>query len=166
MLCPGCFQEKGENISVCPYCEFDESEQRSPLVLPFHAVLNKQYIVGRVLGKPGGFGITYLGWDSQLETLVAIKEYLPRDLAGRQYDHLSVAPHTREDAKHFKHGLDQFIQEARTMAKINHPNVVRVRNFFTENETAYLVMDYYEGVALSDIWQHPAGRFPSKPQSG
>jgi len=166
MLCPGCFQEKGENISVCPYCEFDESEQRSPLVLPFHAVLNKQYIVGRVLGKPGGFGITYLGWDSQLETLVAIKEYLPRDLAGRQYDHLSVAPHTREDAKHFKHGLDQFIQEARTMAKINHPNVVRVRNFFTENETAYLVMDYYEGVALSEYLAASGGKISEQAAVG
>ena len=166
MLCPGCFQEKGENISLCPYCEFDEAEQRSPLVLPLHTVLNKQYIVGRVLGKPGGFGITYLGWDSQLETLVAIKEYLPRDLAGRQYDHLSVTPHTREDVKHFKHGLEQFLQEARTMAKINHPNVVRVRNFFTENETAYLVMDFYEGVALSEYLTASGGKIAEPAAAG
>lgn len=166
MLCPGCFQEKGEAAPVCPHCEFDESERRSPLVLPYRTILNKQYIVGRVLGKPGGFGITYLGWDAQLETPVAIKEYLPRDLAGRHYDHLSVEPHTHDDEGLFKYGLEQFIQEARTIAKINHPNVVRVRNFFTENGTAYLVMDYYEGVTLSEYMVSLGGKIGEQPAIG
>lgn len=163
MLCPGCFQEKNEAISVCPYCEFDESTLQSPLVLPYHTLLNNQYVVGKVLGKPGGFGITYLGWDTLLETLVAIKEYLPRDLAGRQHNQVSVAPHTHEDAELFRYGLEQFMQEARTIAKINHPNVVRVRYFFTENDTAYLVMDYYEGVALSEYLAAAGGKIPEQP---
>lgn len=166
MQCPGCFQEKEENTPICPYCQFDESEQRSPLVLPFHTVLHNQYVVGKVLGKPGGFGITYLGWDTLLETLVAIKEYLPRDLAGRRHDCVSVAPHTREDEELFKYGLEQFMQEARTMAKISHPNVVRVRYFFTENGTAYLVMDYYEGVPLSEYLTAAGGKIPEQAAVG
>ncbi len=162
MLCPGCFQEKNEAVSVCPYCEFDESKPQSPLVLPYLTLLNNQYMVGKVLGKPGGFGITYLGWDTLLETLVAIKEYLPRDLAGRQHNRFSVAPHTHEDTALFRYGLEQFMREARTIAKINHPNVVRVRYFFTENDTAYLVMDYYEGIALSEYLTAAGGKIPEQ----
>ena len=79
-LCPGCFAEKGP-VAVCPYCGYDESERRTPLLLPHRTVLNGQFIVGKVLGKPGGFGITYLGWDINLATPVAVKEYLPRDYA-------------------------------------------------------------------------------------
>ena len=67
-LCPGCFADKG-NTDVCPNCGYDESERRTPLVLPYRVVLNGQFIVGKVLGKPGGFGITYLGWDINLATL-------------------------------------------------------------------------------------------------
>lgn len=59
-LCPGCFDEKGA-AAVCPHCGFEEEQQRGTLVLPHRILLNKLYLVGRVLGKPGGFGITYLG---------------------------------------------------------------------------------------------------------
>lgn len=148
-FCPGCFRDKGET-AVCPYCGYDESERRTPLVLPYRTVLNGQFIVGKVLGKPGGFGITYLGWDINLATLVAVKEYLPRDYAGRDSDHATVMAHSREDANLFRFGLEQFLQEARTLAQFDHPNVVRVRSFFEQHGTAYLVMDYLQGVNLSE----------------
>lgn len=161
MLCPGCFKEKGD-INSCPYCGYDESLRRSPLVLPHRSILNGQYMVGKILGKPGGFGITYLGLDIQLETLIAIKEFLPRDLASRDLDQLTVATHSEEESGLFHYGLEQFLQEARTMAKIDHLNVVRIRNFFKENGTAYLVMDYYEGITLAEYLLQKGGKLPEK----
>ena len=77
--CPGCFAEKGRS-NPCPQCGYDETAQRATFLLPHRTLLAGQFLVGRVLGKPGGFGVTYLGWDLSLATRVAIKEYLPRDL--------------------------------------------------------------------------------------
>ena len=156
-LCPGCFEEKGA-VAVCPHCGYDEAVDRGMLALPYRRVLHDEYVVGRVLGKPGGFGVIYLGWDVHLQTRVAIKEFLPRDLAGRQNDATTVAPHSQEDAEVFRHGLEQFVQEARTLARLDHPNIVRVRTFFEANGTAYLVMDYYQGMNLEEYLQQQGGR--------
>ena len=162
MICPACFLETFDNGS-CSSCGFDESTPQSPLLLPpGTALMNGQYLVGKLLGKPGGFGITYLGWDSQLATFVAVKEYLPRDVAGRHFDRMTVSAHTQEDAEHFRYGLEQFLLEARTLAQFDHPNVVRVRSFFQENGTAYLVMDYLEGNSLHDHLLNIGGRMSEK----
>ena len=155
-LCPGCFQEKSRT-PVCPQCGYDERQRPSHLALTPRTVLANQYVVGKVLGRPGGFGVTYLGWDLRLETRVAIKEYLPRDMAGRDPDHRSVALHADEDTANFRYGLDQFLLEARTLAKFNHPRVVRVRTFFEENGTAYLVMDYVDGISLAEHLDRAGG---------
>ncbi len=147
--CPGCFQLKG-GMAVCPHCGYDEATQRSPIFLPHGTILAGQYRVGRVLGRPGGFGITYLGWDVNLQQRVAIKEYLPREIAQRMPNSLEVNVHTADDKRGFEFGKEQFLREARIVAKLDHPNIVRVRNFFNANATAYLVMDYYEGMSLGD----------------
>jgi formylglycine-generating enzyme required for sulfatase activity/serine/threonine protein kinase len=147
--CPGCFQSKG-GLAICPYCGYDESAGRSPLFLQHGMVLGDQYRVGKVLGRPGGFGITYLGWDINLQQRVAIKEYLPRDLATRAPDFQEVVAQTPEDRRAFEFGKEQFLREARIVARLDHPNIVRVRNFFNANGTAYMVMDYYEGMSLGD----------------
>ena len=147
--CPGCYAEKG-GAAVCPACGYDESAERSPLFLPHGIILGGQYRVGRVLGKPGGFGITYIGWDIHLQQRVAIKEFMPRDLVSRSADSLEVRPHTDEDRERFDLGKEQFLREARIVARFSHPNIVRVRAFFNANGTAYLVMDYYEGLSLGD----------------
>ena len=162
MICPACFQETFAN-GTCSSCGFDEAAPQSPLLLPPGTpLMNGQYLVGKILGKPGGFGITYLGWDSQLATFVAIKEYLPREVAGRHFDRLTVSAHTSADAEHFRYGLEQFLLEARTLAQFDHPNVVRVRTFFQENGTAYLVMDYLQGNSLHDHLTTVGGRMPEK----
>ena len=162
MICPACFLETFDN-GVCSACGFDETAPQSPLLLPPGTpLMNGQYLVGKVLGKPGGFGITYLGWDSQLATFVAIKEYLPREVAGRHHDRLTVSAHTNADAEHFRYGLEQFLLEARTLAQFDHPNVVRVRTFFQENGTAYLVMDYLQGNSLQDHLTTVGGRMSEK----
>ena len=160
-LCPGCFAEKGRT-NPCPHCGYDEAVERSPLVLPHRTLLHGQFVVGRVLGKPGGFGITYLGWDLNLQTRVAIKEFLPRDLAGRSPDRATVAAHSGDDGEQFRYGLEQFIREARTLAQLDHPNIVRVRQFFEANGTAYLVMDYYQGLSLAEYLDQQGGRLPEE----
>ena len=147
--CPGCFQNKN-GAAVCPHCGYDESQPRSTLFLPHGSILFDQYRVGKVLGRPGGFGITYLGWDVNLQQRVAIKEFLPREIAVRSGESPEVHAHTPEDKKGFDFGKEQFLREARIVAKLDHPNIVRVRNFFNANGTAYMVMDYYEGMSLGD----------------
>ncbi|MBF0229873.1 MAG: SUMF1/EgtB/PvdO family nonheme iron enzyme [Desulfamplus sp.] len=163
-MCMGCMKEKTSSTPLCPrpLCGYDESERRSPLVLKHRTLLADQYVVGKVLGKPGGFGITYLGWDTRLETMVAIKEYLPRDNAGRDTDQTTVVAHSREDEELFRFGLEAFLMEARTLAKFKHANVVRVVTFFEANSTAYLVMDYYDGMSLEHYLIEKGGRIAEK----
>ena len=101
----------------------------------------------RVLGH-GGFGITYLGWNLSLDIPVAIKEYLPADLATREQDG-SVVPQTSQAVADFQWGLERFLDEARTLARFQHPNIVRVHQYFEAHSTAYIVMEYAEGETLS-----------------
>ena len=101
----------------------------------------------RVLGH-GGFGITYLGWNLALDIPVAIKEYLPADLATRERDG-SVVPQSSQAAADFQWGLERFLDEARTLARFQHPNIVRVHQYFEAHNTAYIAMDYVEGETLA-----------------
>jgi len=149
-ICPGCF--KDSTTTPCEWCQYDQAEERSSVVLRHLTKLNHEhYTIGRVLGTPGGFGITYLGWDLRLKKLVAIKEFLPRNIATRHHNRPAVEHHTAEDAEEFAFGLKQFLEEARTLAQMDHPNIVRVRDYFEENGTGYLVMDYYDGQTLSEF---------------
>ena len=102
-----------------------------------------------ILGQ-GGFGITYLAYDRNLAHEVAIKEYMPVDLAARAGDN-SVMPISPQHEERYQWGLERFIEEARTLAQFEHPNIVRVRNVFKNNNTAYMVMDYELGESLQDI---------------
>ncbi|HEY1077499.1 MAG TPA: serine/threonine-protein kinase [Fontimonas sp.] len=147
--CPGCFVDKS-SLPVCPHCGYAESAPRSPLFLPHGLVIGGQFRIGRVLGQPGGYGISYLAWDVHLQQRVAIKEYLPRALAGRSAAASDVRVHAPEHRVAFDEGLERFVHEARLLARLQHPNVVNVRSFFRAHGTAYLVMDYYEGVSLRD----------------
>ena len=107
------------------------------------------YRIEKILGQ-GGFGITYLAHDFNLDRQVDIKEYLPIELAVRERD-FSVHPVTEEQSEKFRWGLDRFITEARTLVKFKHPNIVHVLNVFEENNTAYMVMEYEQGESLQDI---------------
>lgn len=135
---------------MCSICGYDEARPRSPMFLPHGVILIDKYRIGRVLGRPGGFGITYLAWDIHLQQRVAIKEYLPRELANRAANTLNVNLHTQHEQEAFEAGREQFLREARIVAQLDHPNIVRVLSFFNANGTAYLVMDYYEGMSVGD----------------
>ena len=107
------------------------------------------YLIKKILGQ-GGFGITYLAEDTNLNQLVAIKEFLPVGLAIREGDS-SIQPVSGEHGKQFKWGLDRFMSEAQTLAKFKHPNIVRVLTVFPENNTAYMIMEYEHGRGLHEI---------------
>ena len=121
-------------------------EQQHRLALPQGTHI-REFEFHRVLGQ-GGFGITYLGWNVALDISVAIKEYLPADLATREQD-LSVVPQVPRAAADFQWGLERFLDEARILARLQHPNIVRVHHFFQAHSTAYIAMDYVEGEDLS-----------------
>ena len=156
-LCPSCFGGPDHPLP-CPRCGYEPASPRAPLLLPLGTRLLGHYRIGRVLGKPGGFGITYLGWDTGLIRRVAIKEYLPRELAGRASDRTTLVPQSGEDGDQFRYGLAQFLTEARTLAQLDHPNIVRVHQVYEANGTAYLVMDYYEGLSLAEYLDQQGGR--------
>ena len=105
------------------------------------------YEIRGVIGR-GGFGITYLAYDANLDREVAIKEFMPKDFATRETDS-KVQPRTGEEGELFSWGLDKFIAEARTLARFTHPNIVRVLSVFSKNNTAYMVMDYVQGKDLA-----------------
>ena len=107
------------------------------------------YEIKDILGQ-GGFGITYLAEDRNLAHEVAIKEYMPVDLAVRT-DHDSVQSISNDFEDRYRWGLQNFIDEARTLGQFKHPNIVRVRNVFEANNTAYMVMDYELGETLQEI---------------
>lgn len=109
------------------------------------------YDLLRVIGK-GGFGITYLARDKNLNLEVAIKEYLPEDFASR-IDENTVQPKSEDQESLYTWGLKSFINEARTLAKFSHPNIVRVLSVFEHNGTAYMVMEYAHGEDLSSVYK-------------
>lgn len=107
------------------------------------------YVVQDVLGQ-GGFGITYLAEDTNLNHQVAIKEFLPVEMALREGD-ASVHPVSGEQGENFQWGLERFINEAQMLAHFRHNNIVRVFTVFSENNTAYMVMEYENGQGLHEI---------------
>lgn len=111
----------------------------------------QEYELVRVLGF-GGFGMTYLGFDHNLDKGVAIKEYLPADIATRTADN-SVAPQASRFRHDFDWGLERFLDEARTLARFDHRHLVKVFRFFEAHGTAYIVMEYAEGETLSAFLQ-------------
>src|SRR6476620_9134040 len=123
-------------------------ENAFPDALPAGSRLH-WYVLERVLGQ-GGFGITYLAHDTNLDRPVAIKEYLPAEIARRRSD-ASAWPHSDTLAKRYAWGLERFLLEARTLARFDHPNIVRVLSVFEANNTAYMVMRFEEGEDLATL---------------
>ncbi len=111
------------------------------------------YRIERILGR-GGFGVIYLATDTNLDHQVAIKEYIPGDVATRSGDS-KVHPITEEHGDMFRWGMDRFIKEARNLVKFKHPNIVRVMSVFQENNTAYMVMEFEEGQDLRSFLRNP-----------
>ena len=108
-----------------------------------------EYTIESVLGH-GGFGITYLARDTSLGAQVAIKEYLPHEIANRENKTQVLPNPSRGAVRDYQFGLKNFVKEARALARFKHPNIVRVLRFLEANGTAYMVMEYEEGQSLAD----------------
>src|SRR5262252_4938233 len=131
----------------------------SRLGLPISTVLDGSYRIERVVGS-GGFGITYEAEDINLGTAVAIKEYYPFDFGDRDAT-MSVKPKSDRHKKTFDWGRSNFLQEARTLARFEHPSVVRVTRVFEANSTAYMVMHFEQGHSF-EAWLNGLGRLPTQ----
>ena len=107
------------------------------------------YRIEEVLGR-GGFAVTYLATDENLDVEVAIKEYLPREITQRD-DNLQVSARKPEFAEDYTVGLENFAREAKTLARFKHPHIVRVHQVLHANNTAYMVMDFEQGQELAEI---------------
>ena len=117
-----------------------------------HNALNKDdmlhwYEIKSILGQ-GGFGITYLAKDTNLDQMVAIKEYLPTEFSTRDASS-TVQPVSANHTEIFNWGKQRFMDEAKTLAQFKHSNIVRVQSFFESNNTGYMVMEYEEGTDFS-----------------
>jgi serine/threonine protein kinase len=162
-MCPECFRPPGAGCD-CAARDGAEQPYRNPFTLPRGTLLHGQYRVGRVLGS-GGFGVTYVAWDERLETRVAIKEYFPRDFARRDLQRGHIVPIGPLEREPFGHGLNGFLNEARALAKFDHPHIVQVRTYFEANGTGYIVMHYYDGLDLGCFLQR-RGRLGEKDALG
>ncbi len=131
-------------------------ELKNPLPIGYRL---ESYLISAVLGF-GGFGITYRARHQRLDTDAAIKEYLPQDMAVRE-GQTTVTPKSSRDSELYRWGLKRFLEAARTLAKFDHPNIVRVRDYLEANGTAYMVMDYEAGETL-ESWLAHRGTVPSE----
>lgn len=176
-LCMGCMREWDTPIAECPYCGFSTSRYVSPTEsLPLYEILNGKYLIGRVIGA-GGFGITYIGWDFYQGKKVCIKEYFPRMIARRNHsgsnytEQLSVSifynGNTRGNTtvrpeklqQVYMQGLEFYVKEAENLSKFYlMPGIVSVRDFFYGNRTAYIVMEYIDGVDMKKYAKLKGGR--------
>jgi hypothetical protein len=129
------------------------------LALPANTVLDDSYRIVRVVGS-GGFGITYEAEDIKLRMPVALKEYYPFDFGDRDAS-MSVRPKSDRHTQTFQWGRANFLQEARTLARFEHPSIVRVTRVFEANSTAYMVMRFEQGQSF-EAWFKGLGRPPTQ----
>lgn len=149
-LCESCFAEIGEEL--CTECGFDPKEYSpDPIVLPIGSRLaDNKIIIGRVIGK-GGFGVTYLGYDTRMEKIIAVKEYYPNGTVYRSPGTADVFINDSRSAEAFEKGAEKFFTEAEMVSQFNgNPNIVSVYDYFKANNTVYLIMEYLEGITLKN----------------
>lgn len=151
-----------ERYDICPSCGYVEG---TPPQIAYHlhpgvTLRNGRYLIGTTVGF-GGFGITYSAWDTVLEKKVAVKEYYPNGLVNRVPGQKEVIVYSGDRANEYQKGMDRFLSEARNAARFNtHPNIVNVYEFFQENNTAYLAMEFLEGTSLKDFIKGNGGILP------
>ena len=137
------------------------SKKQNSRCLSVNTILEGKYLVGPVLGQ-GGFGITYVGYDLNMEAKIAIKEYFPVELVSRDTTTMHgdrVLSLSGEKSVTYKAGLKKYVAEAQNVSQFSEiPGVVSVKDFFYANETAYIVMEFIDGISLKDYLKEKGGR--------
>ena len=157
-MCDFCFEPVNPG-DVCPNCGLthDTYHAEVGLLLPGTNLLGK-YIIGRVLGR-GGFGATYLAYSSELDKVVAIKEYYPTGIANRGKGEEMISIVSSNKREIFEKGANRFFEEARTISKFNNnKNIVSVYEFFYANDTVYYSMEYLKGIDLKGYIEKKGGK--------
>ena len=148
--CVNCFALLADG-PVCGQCGYDNAAYHpQPHHLPPGVILRNRYVVGKAMGQ-GGFGITYVGFDTSLKRRVAVKEYFPEGTAIRDAARTVCVSSYSSEAfqKRYGAGLNKCMNEAQSLAKLDDiPGIVRVLDYFQENNTAYVIMEFVEGVTL------------------
>lgn len=161
-LCPSCLKRVGEEKEICPHCQSLLSSENQPHQLAVGSALGGKYYVGRVLGESRQ-SITYIGLDLTKNQKVIIKEFYSRGNALRQADRYTVVPDENTS------GADAFnTEKAYFMERINnlaffrrYKGVVALLEKFEENGTVYKVLEYEEGMSLSQIYEKRGAAFPA-----
>lgn len=160
--CFHCMNEYEEQYEVCPYCGYiDGTPPKEPYYLKPGEILNRRYIVGTVVDN-GGFGIIYRAWDAQMEQMVAIKEYFPSGVVNRIPGEKNVIVYAGKNTEVFERGVARYLEEARNMAEFSNPAIVALYDYFEENNTAYIVMEYLDGISLKEHLKKCGGKLSSE----
>lgn len=159
--CLNCMELIDDEYDVCPYCGFVEGTPPEIInhLYPGMKLNNGRYIVGTV-SNFGGFGVVYRAWDTQLEIMVAIKECFPPNLVTRTSGEARVALLSGGIRRaQFLNQMGLLLEEAKNTAQFgDHPNIVNVFTRFEDNGTAYMVMEYMEGVTLKEYLKQNNGK--------
>ena len=151
-ICPNCMKQRSGTAGPCEFCGYDPSVRgQAEDTLEPGSLLAGRYLTGRVLGR-GGFGITYLGMDLQLQVRVAVKELFLRSVTLRERESGQVLAAGGKESL-FASCRGRFLREARVLAMLDEKDaegIVTVRDYFEENGTAYIVMEYIEGMTLRE----------------
>ncbi len=161
IICSACFAEQTTNTEICDSCGFDNSEAvENTGALPMGMVLLGKYVIGKILGR-GGFGITYLAYNTANDKKVAIKEYFPDSLSYRLPGTATISSYSGEKQTFYETGSEKFYNEAKILSRFNgNQNIINVTEFFYENNTAYYVMEYVDGIDLKRYIASKGGKLP------
>ena len=153
-LCLGCMSDI-QGFDVCGKCGWTKDQgAKEPFQLTPGLILNGRYILGRVISM-GGFGIIYHGFDTVLNIHIAIKEFYPNGLVNRSPNVNELFVFSGSKKEQYKKLLSRFLEEGRTMAKFSSDtNIVKVLDYFEENRTAYIIMEFLDGCTLREKLNH------------
>ncbi len=156
-LCFRCFKLTGK-YDVCPHCGYIRGTQNEPeFMLQPNTRVWGRYLIGTILGI-GGFGVTYKAFDLRLNTIVAIKEYFPQNLATRIPGESQLRGFWGKEEEHYNINKQKFIEEGKMLAKFaGDSHIVNVLDNFLDNNTAYIVMEYVSGVNLKEYISEQGG---------
>ncbi|MDD3253282.1 MAG: serine/threonine-protein kinase [Lachnospiraceae bacterium] len=160
MRCYNCMKEYPDGYDICPHCGYDRNRPAENLyyLLPGTVLSGGRYLVGAAINA-GGFGIVYKAWDSTLDKMIAIKEYYPGGIAARTPGTAQVLVYSNKRLKEYEDGKARFLNEARKVARFNaHPSIVDVYDFFEDNNTAYMVMEYMNGMTYKSYIKEQGGK--------
>ena len=157
-ICMNCFKLKNDS-DVCPYCgQVGVPSPKEAYYQHPGTILNGRYLVGKTLGA-GGFGVVYMTLDLKLGRIVAVKEFFPASLVCRTPGETKISIYSGDKEAEYRKGLARFLEEARNMAGFaREPNIVNVFDFFEENRTAYIVMEYLNGLSLDKYIIQKSGK--------